>query len=559
MQSLTRSPRKRDERGAYSVMFALLSIVMFGIAALAVDLGSAFSRKSDVQGQADFAALSGGQELTSSNPSTISLEVLAAVAESMNLNQPTNGTCTGCVTTAQLANGVMADGEVELVAAGLKVTAPASTVDYGFAGVIGQADKKDVQASATVQIKTLGNGAMPMYAAAGCDYGPQTLADPASGHVTSAHENLAFGDDSSSANIWSITDPSPASIALTPGIPGPPLTVTGTDFVIAGSGPHPGKHVSKIGFFRNDGATVHEVAIDPAGLNDEFFAEIAAIPAEVAGVEDVWWVRVHLVEDGATPPPGEWSPEANAKPLTVGSAQLECDSGSTAGNFGTLRLPRDGPPTNQNLPLNIAVSFDEPLSLEVHEEADASGHCADGVDNAIESYEPNQLRKGTNCVGTDTGLAANAAAAGLVEGVGSTPGRLRTATLCGSDTSITLGPRTYTINGDSLECFLTSGAVTVNAITAPSYNGGTVLSEEIYSSPRFFWVPVLASDAVRGASERYSIIDFRPAFLTDLHVQGTNIDQLRVTFFNWHALPSRGDGPVIDYLGTGPKVVRMVD
>jgi Flp pilus assembly protein TadG len=559
MQGVRTVRRSRDERGAYSVMFALLSLVMFGMAALAVDLGNAFSRKSDVQGQADFAALAGGRELTSSNMGVVSPAVLAAVAKSMNLNQPVDGTCAACVTTSQLSNGQLADGEVQLTSKGLKVTAPTSTVDFGFASVIGQARTKAVQGSATVQIKSLGNGTMPMYAAAGCDYGPQTLADPASGHVVTTHDNLAAGTDDNGSVIASITEPSPASIPLTPGLAGPALTVTGTGFVIAPKNKNDiGKHVSKIGFFRNDGTTVVSSVLDPLRLADEYWASIANIPAAVAGVEDVWWVRVLLVDDGPIPGPGVWSSEANAQPLRVGSAQLECDPGSSSGNFGTLRLPRADVPAGSNLPMNIAVSFDKPLSLTIHQKADATGHCTNGVADAVESDEPNRLYAGTNCVGTDTGLAANAAAAGLVEGVGSTPGRLRTGTICGSNASITLGPRTYTINGDTLECFLDSRA-TVAAITSPSYNGGTVLSQDIYSSPRFFWVPVLVSDAVRGASERYSIIDFRPAFLTDLHVQGTNIDQIKVIFFNWHALPSRADGPVMDYLGTGPKFVQMVD
>jgi hypothetical protein len=551
--------KARDERGAYAVMFGLLVIVMFGTAALAVDLGNAFSRKSDVQGQADFAALAGGQELTTSHPTSIPAAVLTSIAESMNFNQPVNGTCDGCVKASQLVNGVMTDGEVQIVDEGLKVTAPASTVDFGFAGAIGQADQKDVQASAIVQIKTLGNGTMPMYAAAGCDYGSQTLADPASGHVTSTHENLAFGTDASASIISSITEPSPASIPLTPGVAGPALTVTGTDFVVPPKNKNDtGTHVSKIGFFRNDGTTVVSAALDPLRLADQYWASIANIPAAVAGVEDVWWVRVLLVNDGPTPGPGVWSSEANAQPLRVGSAQLECDAGSSNGNFGTLRLPRDDVPTGSDLPMNIAVSLDEPLSLAIHEGADSSGVCADGINGAVESEH--QLRAGTNCVKTDPGLAAQAAALGLVEGIsgaGGAPGRLRTATVCGSDTSIKLGHTTYTINGDTLDCFL-DDATSVAAITSPSYNGGTVLSEDIYRSPRFFWVPVLVFDANRG-TKPWSIIEFRPAFLTDLHVQGSNIDQIKVVFFNWHALPSQGDGPVIDYLGTGPKVVRMVD
>ena len=54
---------KRDERGAYALLTAILAIVLMSIAALAVDIGNAVARKSDVQGQADFAALAGAAQL----------------------------------------------------------------------------------------------------------------------------------------------------------------------------------------------------------------------------------------------------------------------------------------------------------------------------------------------------------------------------------------------------------------------------------------------------------------------------------------------------------------
>jgi hypothetical protein len=477
----------------------------------------------------------------------------------MNFNQPTNGTCAGCVTSGQLVNGNLKDGEVQIIAGkGLKVTAPASTVNFGFAGVLGKARTKDIQASATVQIYSAGSGAMPMYAAAGCDYGQQTLTDPANGHVTSTHDNLAFGTDASAADIWSITDPSPAAIPLTPGVAGPLLRVTGVNFAVPAQNKNDtAKHVSKIGFFRNDGTTLQTVDVNVTTPFDPYYATIPAIPAAVAGVEDVWWVRVLLVNDGPTPGPGVWSPESNAKPLRVGTAQLECDAGASSGNFGTLRLPRADVPSGSNLPMNIAVGFNAPLSLVIHQGADITGHCIPGVAGAIESDEPDRLKPGTNCVATDPGMAANDAAAGLIEGVGAVPGRLNAATICGSSVANPLHRGPSTINGDTLDCFLTSGTVT--AITSPSYTGGTVLKQSIYASPRFFWVPVLSADATRGSSERYSIIDFRPAFLSDVHVQGNDIDQIKVIFFNWHALPGTTDGKVTPYLGVGKPILRMID
>ena len=55
--------RRWDERGAVAVVVALCSLVIFAVAALAVDLGNGFARKRDTQNQADFAALAGARSL----------------------------------------------------------------------------------------------------------------------------------------------------------------------------------------------------------------------------------------------------------------------------------------------------------------------------------------------------------------------------------------------------------------------------------------------------------------------------------------------------------------
>ena len=103
--------RQRDERGAYALMTGLLAIFLMGIMAVSVDIGNAMARKSDVQGQADFAALAAGSELTG-NSGTIPAAGLTAVMDSINENQPVNrnGACVSdtesCIqSTDQLTNG----------------------------------------------------------------------------------------------------------------------------------------------------------------------------------------------------------------------------------------------------------------------------------------------------------------------------------------------------------------------------------------------------------------------------------------------------------------------
>ena len=275
--------------------------------------------------------------------------------------------------------------------------------------------------------------------------------------------------------------------------------------------------------------------------------------------------------------------------MRVGEAVLECDAGSNAGNFGTLKFPRTDVPTGNEIPANMATGLQLPLTAEVHQWAVANsglaGLCTDGLDGAVVSSGTN-LRPGTNCVDTDTGLAANMATEGLVQGGSYGPGVLMTqSTRNGCDPqggnnnrNLNFGSTTYSVNDDVLSCYFKNGTTSIADVAKASYTGGVAFIPEILKSPRFFYVPVLAIQPTTGGSETYSIVDFRAAFLTDetatanailgsktgtnnngLFVQGSDIKQLKVVFFNDGALPSEGDIPLIDYLGTGNRVIRLID
>jgi len=81
-----------------------------------------------------------------------------------------------------------------------------------------------------------------------------------------------------------------------------------------------------------------------------------------------------------------------------------------------------------------------------------------------------------------------------------------------------------------------------------------------------------------GGSGTYSIVDFRPAFITDeqaissaiknsrtgtpdngVMIQGQDVKQLKVVFFNANALPENGALPLMPYFGTGIKITRLID
>jgi hypothetical protein len=592
-------PSKKNEQGAYAVVFAVLVVMLMTVAALAVDIGNAIARKSDAQGQADFAALAAGRASDGSLSAADKATIYTAVADSLNTNSPANGDCVdaqwGCIDPADLTDLNLENGEVTFPDGLIKVTTPNSLVDYGFADILGgEFETKDIQASATVGLFSPGTGTLPMYAVSGCDYGPQTLTDPATGHATPILPvGLASSADTNSATLTDVVTPNPSQIPLSdPAAPGPPLTLTGADFHKPTNGPNEA-WVTKIGFFLEDGSAPVEVvyntsdwpaapAPDPNRTNTSL--HIDAIPQQVATTEDLWWIRVWQAKLDGTD--GHWSSIGSAQPLRVGGAVLRCGSGSNDGNFGTLSVPRFDVATADDLPVNIARGPDAPLTLAKHTTWVApDGLCTDGLNGAVMSGDPNPGQNpGTNCLSTDPGLPAGVATKGFVTGLdtsigfvnGRLDGGLHPTTACGRPNyNVDLGPQQPNTNNDILSCYLTNG-LTLASVASSASPSGTAFEDDMYLSPRFGWVPVIADEPSCGGCQNYSIVDFRPVFITDetelaskgnsdvtsdngLIPQGTDIKEVKVFFFNVDALPNSTPGPVTAYLGVGPKIVRLID
>ncbi|MDQ4055612.1 MAG: pilus assembly protein TadG-related protein [Actinomycetota bacterium] len=599
--------RAPGERGAVAVIFAFLVVVLFGIAALAVDLGNTVARDTVTQTQADYAALAAANELTATPtagdpPSTAAVQV---VADYLNANQPQDDdrACwrtspPSCVTTAQLTDGGLDNGEVRHTATGLQVVAPRTKVDFHFAQIFGM-DGTYVAADATVNVFSGGQRVMPMFAVAGCDYGRQTLADPAKGHVTPVVPTLAYGSgpfnttdlepvtltDSSNASVTELAVASTSNMLT---LPASKYSSTRSIGFFRGDDPDPALVVTQDHFWLQGDATRTDLSPDSAPTqytSNPSKTVQAMIPDAVTQTEGVWWVRVR----NGTGSTATWSDPADAQPIRVGGAVLECAGGSTEGNFGTLKLPRTDVTTALEVPVNIAVGLQKPLTLDWHkwarENPTLAGECTEGLNGARVS-SGTSLQPRTNCVDTDPGLPANVATQGLITGAGSHAGVLTTqSTRTGCDPvggssnrAVVLNNKSYSINDDVLTCYLTNGTTSLATIADPAYQGPAVLDEDIFSSPRFLWVPVLAKQPGSGGSATYSILDFRPAFITDeqalstsvkgshsgtadngLSIPGNDVTQITIVFFDVQALPSEGDFPVIDYLGAGDPVIRLVD
>lgn len=576
------SKKSRNERGAYAVMFALLAVVLIGFAAIAVDIGNAVARKSDVQGQADFGALAAGHDLSAMSGS-IPDAVFEAVADSMNHNQTLGDECVGCVTAAQLKTCLPddVDGCVQFVTvdgiAGLRVTAPRETVEYGLARVLGF-DSIDVDAHATIRIGSP-LGTVPFYAVDGCDEGPQTIADPAPGHGSPAGiPTLAHDADDNGTVLSSVT---PALLSLNPATQ-PTITIVGSEF----------DDTTKVGFFRSDSTLPADVVtVDLPSPVAGASSIVVTVPEAVTDFEHVWYVRVFSGTLAAPPPTrSEWSKSdtTGTLPLRVGKAFLNCGSIASDGNFGTLQLNRsDVTSQDDQIAKNLATKLQHPLSLDKHAGADPlTGLCSDGLSGAIESpgSERNPL---TNCLQTKTGLPANAATQGLATGVDGVPGRLaRAGTTTGCDVHSGSAERTLdftsgldpVVNDDVLSCFMLDASRPISDLT--SWNvavDGAALDGSIYDSPRFIMVPILYREPDSGGSHRYSIKGFRPGFITGqqggesknargtvgqngITVTGNAISQVDVFFFDISALPSPPAGTdLTDYMGEGPKAIQLID
>lgn len=165
-----------------------------------------------------------------------------------------------------------------------------------------------------------------------------------------------------------------------------------------------------------------------------------------------------------------------------------------------------------------------------------------------------------------------------------------------------------TFNDDRFTDFVTSTSLLSSAMFfsmstyvndgIPAVTPNGALKPEIYGSARFFWVPVLSTPLVPTANAddagAYPTLTFRPVFLTqqettgvptvdmvldtvdslsktllnispaDDHgvlMQGSTLRALRFMTIEPSALPpvsSSYSGPTTDYLGVGPKIIRLV-
>ncbi|MCF6744882.1 hypothetical protein E9529_11435 [Blastococcus sp. KM273128] len=127
MQRLIR--RRDGERGATSVVFALVLVPLLGFAAIAVDIGALYAERARLQVAADAAAIAVAQDCSRGNCG----DMLATAQQLISHNDPT-GTA---------AQPVLSSDPLSVTVTG------AAPKEHWFAPVIGH-DSSQVQATATV-------------------------------------------------------------------------------------------------------------------------------------------------------------------------------------------------------------------------------------------------------------------------------------------------------------------------------------------------------------------------------------------------------------------------
>lgn len=536
----------RTERGAIAVLTAfLLSSVLFGISAFVVDMGQAWQKRALLQTSVDLAVMAAAAELDQA--SGCNPEVVAAAEDylSTKLENKVGGQYPIDLSDASESNGLIeCTGQWKV-----RLIAPLSRVDYGLATFLDPAeDHLDVGAEATAQIMSPSrSSSLPMYAVSGCDTGHQVLTDPPPGPPPSTTPPVLSPNGTVDAKDLTVTPAEfptggvkPYAVTVGGKIKGATATMTGQ---VTFTNPDSGEIVPA-------GAATPM----PVGSGYQSFSIVVpSVPDAVLDNGGIWWVRIRTV-DGTTT---NFSPTSEAEPFVVGDLVF-CD-GMVSGNFGTLKVARDDSVPAQWVERNIIKGLQPPLKVN----ASSVVPCS--------PVDSQHVPEETDCVGTDPGFPLEAATDGFI-GPG---GRLKVATTPGCDrTGGSALTGTSGLNDDVLVCFINNGHSVGDVIAGEPAS----LSAEIFTSPRFFQIPIIPEQAAHGASGAYPIIGFRPGFITDepapttaqpvsvsgdngLTIEHNKVRELRVVLFPPEALPETAPpvGGEIEYTGSGTKVLVLVD
>lgn len=552
--------RSRSEAGAVAIFVAVLSTLLLLMAALAVDLGNGWARKRAAQTQVDVSALAAGAMLpqTASNRNAIVDNVVAY------LNRENNDVVgQDLVTRAQMLNGDQGDGEVTFSDAGvrMRVIAPPAYVNFTFGQIV--ADGVDVQAEATVELRTQippGEDIFPFAMPDQCPFGPAS-ADTGPGGPNSPDTTGTFEPTNTRNGRLVKIDPS----AVAANTSSQRATVVFDDMP---NNPSPAVIEFRVGASTVHAVTVPLVTATPAdgGTHKATFD----VPTPVLENELTWNVWGYVKNKHT----------ANSLTFRVGTGvpapdtEVSC-AASAEGQFGQMYSPRDNQaPDQRGFALNIALGLDH--DLYPWDGVAAPGLCGRKTQEPpLGGYQDKvDPEDDPNCILPQTGNDGPWMLKGLITGVEGTPGRLDanadddgdgdadrgTHEECGSQEVEREG---VMINNDRLSCFLLEG-YTLDDI-AQDEIAADMLDPDVVNSPRFVWIPVMhAQERVDVDNNTFMAIKrFVPGFITDetrasrkgasdatddngIVISG-QLEALQVFMFNHKVLPPTLQSPTVDY------------
>jgi Flp pilus assembly protein TadG len=212
------------DAGAVAIIVAICSVLMFGMAALVIDIGQAYAKRRAAQTDADMAALAGASGL----PNATTAFDRAYDYLQKNLPSDDSGVPLPLKTAATWTDGVSANGEITISAGNtrIRVVIPNRQVDFGFAAVLPGTgyDHKDVRAWATAEIRSPASS-LPFSLAEGADSGLTCLKDTSGGGSAMRAVLLPAAAPAAAKKIPTVTSATPGSAAN-------PLAVAGGESIV---------------------------------------------------------------------------------------------------------------------------------------------------------------------------------------------------------------------------------------------------------------------------------------------------------------------------------------
>lgn len=304
-------------------MVGVLSLLLFMMAGLAVDLGNAWARGRTVQKQVDVSALSVGHRLPMRAAAG---HTEAAIAEDVARQLVRNGVLGQAVAAdatstedarvtelkADLVDADTTNGDLQFFATAaaakagtpecatgcpvMKVVAPEADVDFAFGGAVG-ADKVAVQREAIVAVQSAvppRQKLIPFWLPSGCGYGP-THADTTNGNSKGAP---------AAAGAWTLPRTEAASSVMVPAAAPTPTPVgdhvlggTAKSVVAGSTATLNGYSVTGVGnqfkkvslrAFRPDGRSYVDFSAQTTG--DGALPSMQVGPNDITGTAGEWYV-----------------------------------------------------------------------------------------------------------------------------------------------------------------------------------------------------------------------------------------------------------------------------